>query len=365
MSSVLGSETGLRPRRKLHFSLAHALLLVPVVGFIGFFWFVTHHVTKPEISLFDAAEAGDLRAVRDHLATGTPMNELSTSGHTALFLAIQHRKTSVADYLLEHGADVNGENQLVFSPLYIAAGQGDSKLAEKLIEKGADVNAASKNGVTPLHAAADSGDAATVKLLLEHGAKPNGVSGDAKGTPLCNAAEKGDLECVRLLVDHGADINGTGYLGRAPLHLAAARSHFEVVQYLLAKGADADRQDAQGTLAIASSLVHDEDPRVFWLLYRHTTKLNATDFSNGNLLHYAVASNVSMDILKTLISRGLDVNRPNYLGQTPLSIALDNENMTAAKALEAAGARVPLRELIRMALAPPKQPRFGGFMSVE
>lgn len=55
---------------------------------------------------------------------------------------------------------------------------------------------------------------------------------------LHRAAQDGDLAGVAELVKGGAEVNAFDDIGKTPLHYAAEKEHFTVVEYLLAHGAD-------------------------------------------------------------------------------------------------------------------------------
>jgi len=113
------------------------------------------------------------------------------------------------------------------------------------------------SGQRPLHRAVrmtrTEGDVGYVmaRILLEYGAQPN-TAGDS---PLHDAASGGCPAAVRLLLKHSADPNAVNPNGQTPLHAVCQRMLFsstdlqeQVVQALLAHGADPTRRDAAGLL---------------------------------------------------------------------------------------------------------------------
>jgi|TARA_B110001454_G_scaffold67260_1_gene65516 ankyrin repeat protein len=96
----------------------------------------------PDISMYDAAEVGNIDAVKQHLAAGT---------------------------------DVNARDKDGWTPLHPASYEGHQEIVELLIGKGADVNAKVEfgplQGMTALDSANNSGRTEIVSLLRKHGGK--------------------------------------------------------------------------------------------------------------------------------------------------------------------------------------------------
>ena len=91
------------------------------------------------LSIFNAADQGNIEAVKKHLADG---------------------------------ADVNGKDPGGYTPLHWAAWGGHTEVAELLIAKGAEVNAMGyEYGATPLDLAGLNDYVETKKLLVKHGGK--------------------------------------------------------------------------------------------------------------------------------------------------------------------------------------------------
>ncbi len=65
-------------------------------------------------------------------------------------------------------------------------------------------------------------------------------------TPLHKAAYEGYREIVELLIAKGADVNAKNKRGMTPLHLAAEYGRNQVVELLIAKGTDVNAEDEDG-----------------------------------------------------------------------------------------------------------------------
>jgi hypothetical protein len=113
-----------------------------------------------------------------------------------------HVKT--LNFLLDHGVDVNFQDeQYGASALHAAAQGGREEIIKILLERGAEVNLKSKEGNTPLMAAAFNHNEGVVKILLEAGVEVN-TRNQADETALSLAREELQEGIIRLLLQAGA-----------------------------------------------------------------------------------------------------------------------------------------------------------------
>ena len=122
----------------------------------------------PDISIHQATSAGNIEAVKQHLASGVNVNAKGSVGWTPLHKAAKEGHKEVAELLITKGADVNAKDNNGETPLHLAASEGHKEIVELLIEKGADLNAKNVVGMTPLHYATTKEIA---DLLRKHGGK--------------------------------------------------------------------------------------------------------------------------------------------------------------------------------------------------
>lgn len=156
---------------------------------------------RPELDVWEAAAAGQLEAVRAHLARDRSLvAAYSHDGWTPLHLAAFFGHEAVAAELLRHDASAEAwsTNALANQPLHAAAAGRNLAVCKLLIEAGADVNARQHGGFSPLHGAAEGGQQELVELLLDNGAdrKARAANGD---TPATLATKSGHTSIAALL----------------------------------------------------------------------------------------------------------------------------------------------------------------------
>jgi len=153
----------------------------------------------PDISIHEAANEGNIEAVKQHLAAGTDVNVNTNLGRTPLHCAANGGHKEIIELLIAEGADVNAKVEGAGTPLHYAARWGHKEVGKLLIAAGADVNAKNKYGSTPLHSA------------------------DTK-------------EIAELIIAAGADVNAKDWRGRTPLDLSIKFDETDIADLLRKHG---------------------------------------------------------------------------------------------------------------------------------
>jgi cytohesin len=252
----------------------------------------------PDISLFEAAFAGNIEAVKQAIAAGSDVNAKDAGGGTLTPLHVATTK-EIAELLLANGADVNAKDSVTgATPLHEMAIYGQKEIVELLIAGGADVNANSDDDGTPLDWAIRHKHPEIADLLRKHGAKSGaedsiyvavavenieavkqhlavGADVNAKdaggGTPLLVAASRGHKEIVELLIAEGADVNAKRTNGSTPLHYAALKGHKEIAELLIAEGANVNAKGT-GSRTPLDLAIQVGNPKTADLLHKHGGK---------------------------------------------------------------------------------------------
>jgi len=214
--------------------------------------------------------------------------------------------------LVKNGANVNAKDSYDYTPIMYAAKGTSNKAFDSvkfLVKKGADVNAKNyyDSSAVKLAVLADNGE--IVKFLVEKGAQ-----GDLSDLLMLAVRYGKELtKSVQILVNMGADVNKVcQHTNDAMLIIAAQKNHMENAKFLLEKGADFN-------LKCQSR---------FWCLGKDTL-IYAANFGN-------------LDIVKMLLTKGVNINIQDKTGNSPLMLAARNGYETVTKHLLDQGAEVNL-----------------------
>jgi hypothetical protein len=137
------------------------------------------------------------------------------------------------------------------------------------------------------------------------------------------AVVQGDRALVRRLLDAGADPNARDARANTPLMLATDAS---MVELLVARGANISAEDAQGRTLL------------------------------GRIAATASREEPHIGLLRAVVRAGVDVDRANRAGETPLEVAARRGHIELVRGLLSLGARAPSapeRTAVRAALSVP------------
>ncbi len=144
----------------------------------------------------------------------------------------------------------------------------------------------------------------------------------AGDTLLHHACWAGQEHCVRLLIEHGADVNATNLRDETPLIVACRENDAcsTIIRLLLGRGANVDHRDRRGSTALIEAVSRNSAANVQDLL-DWEPDADAVTQDQQSALSLAIAWN-RVDLVKTLVRAGADVNLRIVTGATPLAYAL-------------------------------------------
>jgi uncharacterized protein len=271
--------------------------------------------TNYKTALMSAAAKGYNEIVSLLLARGAQVNAQTDEG-TALMDAVASGNAETVKLLLAAGADVKAKHRLGDQALMIAARRHVAETAEVgaqilqlLLANGAEVNARGYWGTTALMGA---NTPAKVDLLVAKGA-PVEAKNDEGETALLMAAERADIDVVSALLQHGADVNAPDKKGDTPLLRALAYETYGPAEEVAKRAAQ--------HLAVARRLL--DAPAL---------NVDLQDADGETALMRGVSLGQT-EIVRALLAKGADRNRPDVFGNTAVVLAYEKGNVELEKLL--------------------------------
>lgn len=152
---------------------------------------------------------------------------------------------------------------------------------------------------------------------------------------LVMAISNGDRGWLQSLLAGGADAN-VAHRGTLPLPFAARRGEFDIVDSLIAHGADIDARNEKGLTALMDAAVSSHAEMLQGLLARGA-KTDKTDYSGKTALHYA-AHTLQFGMIESLVMAGADADATDHKDESPRDIC-EAAGRFALTALESAEKR--------------------------
>jgi ankyrin repeat protein len=310
------------------------------------------------------------------------VSDVNKNDITPLYMAVnligsvrpegQDNVKKIVELLLTYHADPNATNSLGQTPLH---GLSNVEVFNLLVQYGAKINTQDKNGQTPLHFAVKLHEFDIMDALINKGATVDAVD-NLGNTPLHLAAassfsmtqsrtehaffsdpslERKDknLKILNFLIARGADVNKKNDINWTPLHLAVLDEKYTTIdngypappivldyQHVLIQvtllcdnGADVNTPGAQMTpllvlymskerkrekLAVAKYLIGKGAD--YTLSYKENREIQEIYYRPGNNLLHQCARSTNAEALAYFLELGLDPNKANTFGETPLHV---------------------------------------------
>ena len=271
-------------------------------------------------------------------------------GKSVLEAAIKCRYTSVVDLLLSYNAPLPA-NILLFGLQQCTT----LEIIRSLVSKGADMYSTTPNGYTALHLTIDRYSEGTCldlfDSLINAGLDPT-IRNSGGESPLEAAIKRRytlmvdhlllynvplpanvvlfglqkctTLKVIQSLVSKGADVRSTTSDGDTALHLSimAAAEHdankvdLDLVEYLINAGCDPAVRNLDGESVLEVAIEH-QYTEVVDLLLSYNAPLPA------NILLFGLQKWTTLEIIRSLVSKGADVHSTTPNGDTVLHLSID------------------------------------------
>jgi len=250
-----------------------------------------------------AAAQGGENTVKQLLLHGAPLDSHSSDGQTPLGMALANGHHQLTHWLQWPHWPLP-DRPLEPGDVITAAMAGDSLAVQRLLELGLPTDAVDEQGCTALLRAASGKHYAVVEQLLAYNADPRHAN-DKGVTPLAAAISAKHSQIVAALLDAGADPQQRlREGGLTALMLASAHGLPDIVEQLLAAGADVHSVDDQQRSALHCAALYG---------------FNAEE------------SDCLLALFDALLRAGADPNQAAAEGLTPLLLLLGGQLKKSAK----------------------------------
>ncbi|MFC2156852.1 ankyrin repeat domain-containing protein [Acidobacteriota bacterium] len=274
--------------------------------------------------IFDAVKNENTPKVKALIdKDASQLNIKDEAGNTPLHHAVIIGSTSIIEFLLSKGADIDAQNTRLNTPIHDAIQNKKENISALLIERGADLSKTNINEQTPLHKAASLNQKGTGKLLIAKGAAIDPVDRYGRTPFLLVARQTGDVKFGKLLLDKGADINIKDKDNQMALNLAAWRGFTDFTDFLLDNGAEYDTTQGGARWMLIHSVRYGSI-RLFKVVLERENGLLSDDSIKRNIMHTAITGG-SVEIINLLLSKNFLLNNnANSYGWTPSHYAAQN-----------------------------------------
>ncbi len=171
----------------------------------------------------------------------------------ALCQAISDNDEKKVDEILADNVYINAEGRNGMNPLSWALKANNKTIFLTLLKNGAnpDIWMSKNNGTSVRKETIKMKDSDYINMIKKYKKTP-GREDFSRDISMYNAIMSLSLEDVKKHVESGADINNKDLTGDTPMMMAANLNQYQIVYYLLEKGADPKLKDKMGFSIIYS-----------------------------------------------------------------------------------------------------------------
>jgi len=320
--------------------------------------FNVNKVNRDKSILYFACSQNNLFAVDLLLKNKADVNYKRTKNYsTPLYLSVQNNFYKIIKELIINKADVNCELKDGVTPMLIAIQNNNEKIIKLLIENKSDINKLTKIGVTPLYLATQYDYSNIIELFINNDIK---IDNKENIREILNIGMIEDShKSIKLLIDYKIDINIVNDQGKNNLMIGLDNSSTKCCKLLIKNKIDLDLADEFKLTALHYSVKYNND-KISKLLIENKVDVNVKDINNITPLYIATINNnfkivnlliekkANMEIKitdsKYLITNPIlkinnemkvvydnkidyDLMNRNYVGSTPIYMAIVNKNI--------------------------------------
>ena len=278
----------------------------------------------------------DVTTVQAEIAKGNNPAASTANAFDAVVMAINNdAPAATIKFLMEQpGNEVSKSTHDSRIYLHWASNKGNVEIVEYLIAKGSDLNLEDSKGETPLTFAAVNGQTNTAlyDVFFKAGINPKKKYKDGLNLLLMAIPSDKNLALSTYFATKGMSLKDTDTDGNTAFNYAAKSGNISLLKSLLEKGVkytdNALLFAAQGTRRDVTSLETYK-----YLVEDLKIKPTATNKSGETVLHLLASKANQTEIINYFLSKGVDANKADNEGNTPLMIAAAARDTAALELL--------------------------------
>lgn len=176
------------------------------------------------------------------------------------------------------------------------------EMMQAALEAGASPNIRNEEGFTLLHVAVLNGDAEMVKLLLKYGANQNKLNKSTMRMPIDDAVRMKNPEIVQILIAYGADMAHYDENGNTFIHAVIHTGQNELLKAILSWGVSTQIRNNENKTLLHTA-IETQNVEACRILLDNYALTDVAD-NNGNTPGKLAMNSQNPDITMILFSRG-------------------------------------------------------------
>ncbi|MEP6804221.1 MAG: ankyrin repeat domain-containing protein [Flavobacterium sp.] len=280
--------------------------------------------------------APDVTAVKAEIAKGNSPSEANANAFDVAVIAINNDAplASIKYILDQPGNPLNKSTHDNRIYLHWAAYRGNTELVEYLIAKGSDINFEDSHGTTPIAFAAGNGllNSGVADAFFKAGLDPKKKYNDGANLLLLAIPFDKELTFTDYLITKGLSLKDVDNNGNTAFDYAARTGNVTLLKKLAEKGV----KHTDNALLIATQGTRRETTTLETYKYLvEEVKIKPTAFnkSGDNVLHLLANKPNQNEIITYFLAKGVDANKVNKEGNTPIMVAAGAREITALEKL--------------------------------